>query len=122
MSTDTTDRTTRFVDERLLRRRLEKALGDAADSGDARSQVAAFGSWLRRQPALPTLVGATRAAEILGVKAPHIARLKAQGRMPEPVAVEGGNEAYLLSEVLALAKTLNAERAAKRRTPTSVTV
>lgn len=70
-------------------------------------------AWLKRQPRAPKLVGATAAAELLAVKPPHITRLKAQGRMPEPLPVEGSVDVYIRSEVMALAKELKAER--KRR-------
>lgn len=61
------------------------------------------------------LVNLSRAAEMLGVKPPNIGRLREQGRMPEPVDIEGGRSmpAYVKSEVKALAAELAAEREAR---------
>lgn len=95
--------TYRFIDEGALLKQL---------SGAAQDRAAA---WLRDQRSAPQLVSATRAASLLGVKPPHISRLRDQGRMPEPIPVEGGNDAYLLSEVQALARDLQAERAERAR-------
>lgn len=83
----------------------EKALVDRIRKG--RPVLA----WLRRQPTAPDLVGAQAAARILGVKTPHLARLREQERMPQGIPVEGTNDAYVRQEVEALARQLAKERA-----------
>lgn len=63
------------------------------------------------------LVGSNRAAQIMGVYPPNIAKLRQQGRMPAPIEVEGSAAVYLRSEIEKLAEELEAarrERQAKR--------
>jgi predicted DNA-binding transcriptional regulator AlpA len=60
-------------------------------------------------------VGATRAASLMGVNPPYITRLKDQGRMPEPVPVEGSADGYVRSEVLALGEELEEGRIRRAR-------
>jgi predicted DNA-binding transcriptional regulator AlpA len=97
-----------YVEDRGLIRTARSALTNAAD----RDAVAtAILRWLRRQPTAPRLVSPTRAAEILGVKLPHLVRLKEQGRMPDPIPIAGSRDAYLLEEVEALGRELAEERA-----------
>lgn len=68
---------------------------------------------------IPELVGAKRAAEILGVYDSNIARLRRQGRMPKPVPVEGSKaDAYIKTEVEALARQLERERRDRQRRET----
>lgn len=67
--------------------------------------------WMRRQPALPKLVGTTAAAQILGIRAPHMARY--EDRLPSKVKVDGGHDVYLRADVEALARVLGAEREAR---------
>lgn len=69
-----------------------------------------FRDWLRRQPRAPHLVGSTVAAGLLGVQPPHLARLRDQGRLPDPVPIEGSVDAYIREEIEALAKELAEER------------
>lgn len=71
---------------------------------------AAIERWLERQPTAPRLVGTTKAAEILGVQPPHVTRLREQGRMPEPLDVEGSVTVYVRAEVEALGDQLAEER------------
>lgn len=61
---------------------------------------------LRDQP----LVGLVAAAKILQVAPPNVSRLRKQGRMPAGVEVKGSALVYMESEVLALARELDAER------------
>lgn len=56
------------------------------------------------------LVGLTAAAKILGIAPPNVARLRAQGRMPEGVPVEGSADVYLREEVVKLARSMKRER------------
>jgi predicted DNA-binding transcriptional regulator AlpA len=74
-----------------------------------------FVLWLERQPRTPDLVGSVAAAKILGVAGPHVARLRRQGRMPEPVPIAGTADAYLRSEVEALAVVLEHEREQRQK-------
>lgn len=79
-----------------------------------RARVTVDGKRMRVDAAVPIVVGVTEAARILGVPKSNISRLRAQGRMPEPVPQEGpGAPVWLKSEVVELAVTLAAERDAR---------
>lgn len=79
---------------------------------EARPAVkAALERFLARQPSAPFLVGTTVAAEILGIRPPHVTRLREQGRMPQPVEIQGSVEAYIREEIEELAQVLGRERA-----------
>lgn len=68
------------------------------------------------RPRIPDLVGSKRAAEILGVQDSHIARLRRQGRMPRAVPIAGSKaDAWVETEVRALARQLERERRARKR-------
>lgn len=56
------------------------------------------------------LVSLVGAAKLMGIKPPNVSRLRAQGRMPEGIEVEGSAMVYLRSEVLKLAGELEKER------------
>lgn len=99
--------TRRWVPEDGLLRVLRGVL---RGSPVADSVTAAVTRYMARQPKQPDLVGATAAAKILGIPPPHIARLKAQGRLPEPVRVDGSVEVYHRDDIVALAVVLRAER------------
>jgi hypothetical protein len=45
--------------------------------------------YLERAPDQPALVGVTEAAKILKVPKPRVMRFRAQGRLPEPLRVDG---------------------------------
>lgn len=79
----------------------------------ARGAAVRIEQWLLKQPTAPRLVGATAAAKLLGVQPPHISRLRDQGRMPEPIPVEGTVDAYIREEVEELAVELAQEREAR---------
>lgn len=81
----------------------------------ARGAAERFEAYMRSQPLSPPFVSATRAAEMLSVQPPHLARLRRQGRMPPPVPVEGGHDVYLKEEVTELADQLRSERKARRQ-------
>lgn len=116
--------TTRAVDERRLLGVVERALRDALsgtlEAGDEFPEEVLVAvrerlrSYLEHGPA-PALVGAVAAAGILGVQPPHLARLKAQGRMPGGIPVEGTRDVYVRAEVETLARTLRREREARVR-------
>jgi predicted DNA-binding transcriptional regulator AlpA len=113
----------RYVDEvdmrRSVRSAVRRALVDAGlDEGEAADLVVTgvarrIADWLRTQRTAPRLIGATASAKLLGVQPPHLARLRAQGRMPDPIPVEGSADVYIREEVEALAKKLEAERRAR---------
>lgn len=72
---------------------------------------------------VPTVVGVTRAAEMLRVPKSNITRLRMQGRMPEPLprpedgegqSLDSGAPVWLEAEVQTLADELEAERAERR--------
>jgi len=80
--------------------------------------------WLEKQPTAPTLISRKTAADLCGVHSPYISRLEAQGRMPDPIPIEGAAPAYVREEIEALADELRKERAdreAKRRAREEVT-
>lgn len=96
--------THRYVDENELLMQLRRAL-------DPDGRVEWFYRWLMKQRTLPKLVGVTGAAEMLGLPKARIARLREQGRMPEPLQIVGPSApVYLHDEVRALADELNRER------------
>lgn len=59
---------------------------------------------------LPALVSATGAAHILGIHPPHLARLRKQGRLPEPIPVLDGYQVYRREEIESLAAELAQEK------------
>lgn len=72
--------------------------------------------WMEKQPTAPKLVSRkTGAEEILGVNSPYISRLIAQGRMPEPIPVEGGAPVWEREELEKLAVELESERQRRER-------
>lgn len=76
-----------------------------------------LGAYFDQLDESPDVVGPSKAAEMLGVQPPHLARLRRLERMPEPIMVEqasGPSSVYLRSEIEALAADLRAERADRR--------
>lgn len=100
----------RFIKEDQLRRVLKQALppGQTRDAA-----LAAVDRFLARQPRHPRLVGSTAAAKILGIRTPHISRMREQGRMPDSIEVEGSVEVYVRDEVEELGRELHGEREAR---------
>lgn len=81
----------------------------------ARVKLVSDGRRVMADVPVPTIVGVTRAAEILGVPKSNISRLRTQGRMPEPVPQDGpGAPMWLKPQVEELAVALAAERAGRR--------
>jgi hypothetical protein len=101
----------RLIDDRELEDRLHALLDEEAGLARAKGH-AAFRRWLQMQPEA-CLVGATAAARILRIPAPHIARYRKRGRMPAPLPVDGGYPVYLKGEVEMLARELESERRAR---------
>lgn len=98
----------RIIDEAELDEHVQTMLR-GGERGWAYTQ---FMEWVRTQPEAQ-FVGSTAAAKILGIPAPHVARLRRQGRMPNAIPVAGGYSVYVRSAVEALAKELRAERKAR---------
>lgn len=98
---------TRFVDEEQLFALLRQGPGEGPARGKFLEKVQ---RWMERQRTAPRLVGATKAADMLGIHTPHLSRLREQGRMPDPIPVEGSKNVYLYEEVAALAEELKGER------------
>lgn len=95
---------------------LIRCIRSALPPGKTRDAViAAVERWLARQPRTPRLVGTTAAAKLLGIQPPHVSRLRDQGRMPEPIEVEGSVDVYLREEVVDLSAELHAEREQRSR-------
>ena len=100
----------RWVEEDEVVREVEKA------TGDSESPIAAsLRRWLAKQPEVPPFVGSSAAAKLLAIPTPHVSRLRDQGRMPAPISVEGSVDIYIRDEVIALAKELKKERAARAK-------
>lgn len=74
---------------------------------------ARLSEYLSGRPALPPLLGVTEAAEILGVRKPHLYRLRDQGRLPEPVMTLMAGQIFLEEDIRKLAAELAAERSAR---------
>lgn len=98
-----------------LQRALARRLPEEVEDEPVRLVVDDVMRWLKGEPEHPRLVGATKAASILGIKAPHISRYREQGRMPDAIKVEGGNDVYVRADVEALARVLATEREARER-------
>jgi hypothetical protein len=94
---------------------LIRAARAAVRADDKPAVEAALARWLARQRTAPALVGTTVAAKILGIAPPHVSRLREQGRMPDPIPVDGSVDVYVREEVEALGAELRAEREARRR-------
>lgn len=97
----------RWVD----RDKLVRVINDA----EPEEVVAKVRRWLEKQPTAPDLVGRKVAAEILGVHSPYISRLEEQGRMPDPVPIEGTAPAYIRAELERLADEIRHEREERER-------
>lgn len=107
-----------FVDAEAVQaaaaRALEKARPASTGAGASnRVALTQFMNWLRKQPRAPHLLGSTAAAGLLGVQPPHISRLREQGRMPDPIEVDGSVDVYIREEVEELARELAEEREAR---------
>jgi hypothetical protein len=99
----------RLIDDTELLARLHDILEADTELVKAKRQ-ADLRRWIHECPDT-RFVGSTVAAEILGIHAPHIARIRSYGEMPEPILVEGGYPVYLRGEIEELARK-RAERKA----------
>ena len=80
----------RWVNGPKLIRVVKSALRDTREDPDRdRLVVKRVENYILRLPDQPPLVGVTEAARILKVPKPRIIRFRQQGRLPEPLHVEG---------------------------------
>lgn len=89
---------------------VDKAGRVVAEAAEGKG-AAKLRRWFEKQPTAPTLVSRKRAAEVIGVNSSYISRLENQGRMPEPIPVEGGAPAYELEPCEKLGAAIRKERA-----------
>lgn len=101
----------RMIDDRELEARLRAVLDTEGNLAKAKGR-ADLRRYIKEQPEI-CLVGATAAASILRIPAPHIARYRKRERMPVPIPVEGGYPVYLRSEIEEFANELEGERQAR---------
>lgn len=103
-----------YGDAAALRRVIKQALPEGSHRV---ATLAAVDRWVTRQARCPRLVGTTAAAKILGVRPPHVSRLRDRGVMPEPIQIEDSVEVYLREDVEEVAEELRARRSlrAKRK-------
>lgn len=87
--------------------------GDEGSDAEPRIAEKAIREYMRRMPSSPKLVSRKAAAGILGVQLSHLGRL--EGRLPKPVVIEGGRDAFHKAEVVALAKVLKQEKKARQQ-------
>lgn len=107
-----------WIEDAALEKVIADVLRDAVRRGQNPQAMAAsverrIESFLARQPLAPTLVGVGEASEMIGLPKPRIARLREQGRMPEPIAELAAGPVWIQPEVEELAATLARERAAR---------
>jgi predicted DNA-binding transcriptional regulator AlpA len=100
-----------FVERKALRQAVRRA---ARFGGTPEVVADRLDRWLDKQRRVPDLVGTTEAARILGMRAPHVSRLRDEGHMPDAVPVAGGNSVYLREEIEALAEEREVERTRRR--------
>lgn len=112
------ERDERWVNGPKLIRVLKSSLRDTRDQeNDQRERrvVQRVETYILRQPDQPPLVGVTEAARILKVPKPRIIRFRQQGRLPEPLRVDGPSPPmYVRNEIEAFAKTVEAGREERR--------
>ena len=99
-----------------LIRVVKSALRDTREDPDRdRLVVKRVENYILRLPDQPPLVGVTEAARILKVPKPRIIRFRQQGRLPEPLHVEGPSApVYITNEIEDFAQTVEAGREERR--------
>ena len=112
------DRDERWVNGPRLIRVLKSSLRDTREQANEtreRAVISRVEAYVMRQPDQPHLVGVTEAARILKVPKPRIIRFRQQGRLPEPLRVDGPSPPmYVRSEIEAFAKTVEEAREERR--------
>ena len=102
-----------MIDDNELQDRIQAILGADTELASLKG-YSDLRRWIREQPGA-CFVGATAAACILGIPAPHITRLRQRELMPVPIEVEGGYPVYLRDEVEELAALLEEKRRERAR-------
>lgn len=75
--------------------------------------VARVREYVESCPVLPEILGVTEAAQLLGVRKPHLYRLRDQERLPAPAAEIMAGQIFVKEDLVPLAQELEAERAAR---------
>ena len=101
----------RFAEVEKVVKAAERAAGP-----EGKEKVgAAVRRVMERAPEFPDLVSRKTAAEILEVNAPYIVRFEEQGRLKNPVPVEGTVSCFLRSDVMDLRDEVVAMREARAK-------
>lgn len=106
---------TRSIDDDELLAVVQRSLGEALRRGTKDVQGSVMRkvtAYLHGRPELPELLGITEAAEVLGIRKPHVYRLVSQGRLEAALALKGG-QVFLGDATRTLAGELEAERAGR---------
>lgn len=110
----------RWVNVAKVLRVVKSAQRDAAKQGLGPSETdglvtSRLRRYLERAPDQPALVGVTEAAKILKVPKPRVMRFRAQGRLPEPLHVEGPSApVYVRDEIEQFAREVQEGRDLRR--------
>lgn len=102
---------TAFIKRDQFEKHLSTVLDQSGISAVAEEQIKTLLlEWMAKQPEMPRLIASVEAARLFGVAPSGIAKLRDQGRMPEPVAVSGSYGVYLREPVEKLAREIAKER------------
>ena len=105
----------RSINDEELLAVVQRSLGDALRRGTKDVQGSVLRkvtAYLHGRPELPELLGVTEAAEVLGIRKPHVYRMVDQGRLSAALALKGG-QVFLGAPTRTLAAELEAERAGR---------
>ena len=113
----------RWINGPKLLRVIRSAQRDARKDGNLDAEQAdklvirRVAKYLDRAPDQPNLVGVTKAAQILKVPKPRIMRFRNQGRLPEPLTVDGPSApVYVKEEIEEFSREVQAGRDLRRVT------
>ena len=107
------EREHRWINVTELVAELHRALPESAANDEALLHIT---TWAFEQPEQPPLVGVTEASKIIGVPKPRIMRFRAQGRLPDPITVDGPSApVYLRNEIEDFAAAIRYVRRQKRQ-------
>lgn len=109
------ERNAPLTDERFVSERDVVKAALRASGGSAETMTQALNRIFGRAPRMPEIMGLAEAADAVGLRKPHLYRLRDNGRLPEPIAELANGPVFLASEINVLAKQLQGERAEKAR-------